>query len=991
MKIIIIFLKQIVQSTESTASTSGGSGLQTTISLPIGGVEPIPRKQDIQQDIRFNRGRFKLVRKRGRSEVWNLFGQVVDTLTNSRLPYVACYACKILYTDTGGGTGNMTRHRCQVGNILHLIQQLEMIQFHLINLLLLHLNLFEGVNTFNHQNNDLQKHSSSSTSPQQNKQQELLIQQQQQTQEQNLRLLAQQHQRKVAAVAAAAILLEQQQRAANLIASKGVISSSSLNSTTSSSSSTSSGFQSFSGYNNGYSSSSSIEQQQQLIGGSISSYSIPPSSQPPPLIFNKLFNNKENINSSSSSSSSPANSFSLISPAAAAAACCILQQQQPFLQSNEIIRQQEEKQLQHFNGLLSTISPISIQPNNNSHLHPPPLPPPPHSSSSSSSQGINFYGEGSTSSLIELNNNKNEKKEEEDKEEILFSGHHFTSADRQLFSQAVINFCSQDLLKWEIVEGEGFQNLVETLLFIGRRSSINKTTKINKKQQQEQPQQFDSIKKQLIQTGNEIKKIFLNQKQIVFNETKNDIEKLKNIGISLNCHQIEYGGELKYIISTNYITDDWRITRRILKVSSLKELNEINNQLIINKLTFQLFEFKLDNCPLIILTIDEDIEIINNNKEKEEYSLLNYLPSNIYLFNNINKELNNVLKKCLITENTINNEEIIKIINLINQLIKILIKLNFEYYYDFTNLIYPSLKFIRENCSDILIFLEENLDKEKEENNLIIELQNINWQLFYELESFLEPFYETSQMFLDLNNPHFNKILPEWFALIHECQLNQQLIKEEEKEEELNNNNNNIQELFRSIKLSANLYLKEWANSNISIEHRVATALNPRLRHLPLICSDSERLCVYERIREMAGLGNKLKQKEENFSNKNEQQPFRKRRRFLDQLEDCTLNEEDDELDFYLKSTFTHSQTSDILEFWSSFGEEQFPNLAKLARFLLSISFTPITTKKEINNGNLLNSNEIEILLNLRPKILNSVNHQLAHHRIQQQKQFQNN
>lgn len=42
--------------------------------------------------------------------------KVVDTITGERLPYVACYACKVLYTDTGGGTGNMTRHRCPLGN-----------------------------------------------------------------------------------------------------------------------------------------------------------------------------------------------------------------------------------------------------------------------------------------------------------------------------------------------------------------------------------------------------------------------------------------------------------------------------------------------------------------------------------------------------------------------------------------------------------------------------------------------------------------------------------------------------------------------------------------------------------------------------------------------------------------------------------------------------------------------------------------------------------
>uniref|UniRef100_A0A1I7UIG7 BED-type domain-containing protein n=1 Tax=Caenorhabditis tropicalis TaxID=1561998 RepID=A0A1I7UIG7_9PELO len=76
----------------------------------------MPPKSVIQDDIRQNNpSRFSLVRKRGRSEVWNLFGQVLDTVTQLRLPYVACYACKVLYTDTGGGTGNMTRHRCPVG------------------------------------------------------------------------------------------------------------------------------------------------------------------------------------------------------------------------------------------------------------------------------------------------------------------------------------------------------------------------------------------------------------------------------------------------------------------------------------------------------------------------------------------------------------------------------------------------------------------------------------------------------------------------------------------------------------------------------------------------------------------------------------------------------------------------------------------------------------------------------------------------------------
>ncbi|VDO51459.1 unnamed protein product, partial [Brugia timori] len=96
----------------------------TGVTLPLNS-HLMPPKSVIQDDIRMKLGRFELVKKKGRSEVWNLFGQVenvwfifpvLDTITGARLPYVACYACKVLYTDTGGGTGNMTRHRCPIGS-----------------------------------------------------------------------------------------------------------------------------------------------------------------------------------------------------------------------------------------------------------------------------------------------------------------------------------------------------------------------------------------------------------------------------------------------------------------------------------------------------------------------------------------------------------------------------------------------------------------------------------------------------------------------------------------------------------------------------------------------------------------------------------------------------------------------------------------------------------------------------------------------------------
>ncbi len=60
-------------SAESVLSSLGAAAGGNTLSMnnPM-----MPPKCLIQEDIRQGGGRFDLVRKRGRSEVWNLFGQV---------------------------------------------------------------------------------------------------------------------------------------------------------------------------------------------------------------------------------------------------------------------------------------------------------------------------------------------------------------------------------------------------------------------------------------------------------------------------------------------------------------------------------------------------------------------------------------------------------------------------------------------------------------------------------------------------------------------------------------------------------------------------------------------------------------------------------------------------------------------------------------------------------------------------------------------------
>ena len=68
-----------------------------------------------------------------------------------------------------------------------------------------------------------------------------------------------------------------------------------------------------------------------------------------------------------------------------------------------------------------------------------------------------------------------------------------------------------------------------------------------------------------------------------------------------------------------------------------------------------------------------------------------------------------------------------------------------------------------------------------------------------------------------------------------------------------------------------------------------------------LICSHSERSAVYSQIREIIGL---KKPKKERFQESCLEEPAKKRREFLDRLEDCAV-EEDDELDCYLRTGFS--------------------------------------------------------------------------------------
>lgn len=75
-----------------------------------------------------------------------------------------------------------------------------------------------------------------------------------------------------------------------------------------------------------------------------------------------------------------------------------------------------------------------------------------------------------------------------------------------------------------------------------------------------------------------------------------------------------------------------------------------------------------------------------------------------------------------------------------------------------------------------------------------------------------------------------SQVLTEWFALINEFS----------DEEEMGDSGDHaawINDLRRITVTN----LRNATNSVISMEHRIATVFNPRLKHLPVICTEKER------------------------------------------------------------------------------------------------------------------------------------------------------
>ncbi|KAI6175678.1 BED-type domain-containing protein [Aphelenchoides bicaudatus] len=879
-------------STESSGSTGalhayavGGVLPPTTGSNALTGAEQIPRKQDIQNDIRHNKGRFELVRKRGRSEVWNLFGQVVDKQTGNRLPYVACYACKVLYTDTGGGTGNMTRHRCSVGSSyrsygssLDTLGETQSSSF----------DTSHAINGPNSPDNSQESQQHNTTT-----------------------------------------LREAFANSSGYHTQTGSLGSSGYGSAYASAS-----LESLSDNHRNFFRSSSAGNSSSI--SSVTSLLHPSSAvQPPPIL--------QRSGSSNLAAGPTTPVISLTGP-------------QPLntqggsrsqVTSPNPLQQAQNQQPQLTTLQLGqTFKPTPTRPASYSHLYR-------HPHSPHTSPAVIVTG----------------------------AGYVFTQQDKQLFTQAVIEFCAKDLHNWDVVSGEGFKNLIETVLFIGRRSHGD--TQVTNS--------FDPVRN-LIPDPQQLREVFMAKEMDVQQATMQDLAGLKDAGISLSCQRVHLGGQCFICVNANYLTEDWQMTRRCVKVHKCENTTPTAQQYF-NVALEVIEENQLANAKLILLTFDSEFD--------DEEKLVG-LPENIVILKNIARALNKILVECFL--NCPDKENTTSIVDLCKRVIRHLlekevllkelppalsyIRLKGEdaqpFPDDYIVSIYLMLKFVKENLIRIHQTLEttggtgnfykiHNSILFVQFQNLLSKIQQIDWSRANEIEQFLAIFYETVKEFNASQEPMLQKSVTECLALLHELRQPNEHSDSEHKEMPSSARLERTKSIestkamadpsnwFQEMSRSAEKLLRTWTGQNLRPEYYMGTVLEPRYKQLQLICNDIEKVNVYNQLREAAGLYKLCKEQQ----SKQEGEPSRKRRNFLMKLEDYAMAE--DELENYIRTPLSQLTTKSVLEFWSSHGELNFPSLARFARFILGTQCSLNVIRLHLPSTK-LGADDIGTLLKLRPE-----------------------
>ncbi|KAE9415775.1 hypothetical protein Angca_001521 [Angiostrongylus cantonensis] len=442
--------------------------------------------------------------------------------------------------------------------------------------------------------------------------------------------------------------------------------------------------------------------------------------------------------------------------------------------------------------------------------------------------------------------------------------------DREVLIDSIVKCCALDLIDPEIFNGKGFRALLDRMWQLSRRSGSSPNDVFP-----------DS---QMLQSALQTNLRFC------MDDLKNELSRTSQ-GVCLAVESLSYLGKEFRVVHGSRISHDWKWRSNILGVFKSREsqsLAEIVNGIVKN--------YDLER-NLLRITCAGGIE--------------EFAPAKA--FHDIREKLREVLHAVLSSCSV----PVLPLIAMVDKIVKSFADYNIRMPFpcrcsgdDIFNF-YPLLRDFNFHYQTI-----QDMAHSKPQGFQML-LASLNVEHLRELEEFLGPFQETYES-LSEEQPNFHKVLPEWYALMHECHPS----------------SDETSSLLCELKTKASELLIREQATTITVEHRIAAILNPRHnRKLNLICTDHERSQACDRIRALCGIRTQREPLSRDGSCEGE--PHRKRRLFLSSLEDDPVG--DDELECYLRSQYPAQQTKDVVLFWSTVGQAQFPSLASLARRILSV------------------------------------------------------
>ncbi|EFO92636.1 hypothetical protein CRE_16381 [Caenorhabditis remanei] len=410
--------------------------------------------------------------------------------------------------------------------------------------------------------------------------------------------------------------------------------------------------------------------------------------------------------------------------------------------------------------------------------------------------------------------------------------------DREVLIDAVVKCCAIDLIDPIVFSGKGFRGLLKQICNVSKRLGSTISPPI---------EAFPDI-----QT---VRSAMQTHLRFCADDLKNELSRTAQ-GCRLALETLTYSGRDYRVIHGSRISPEWKWRSNILGVFKARE-----NESLSEMINIVVHNYEINKTVL-------RVTVPNSNND---------LDSTYRSFFCVKAKL----KEILFTILSSCSQPVMEMLNAVDQLTKALVEMDVRL---------PFAIEPREDIFDVHQLLAEWNDQwgqleqiisTKCADTLLDSFKKLDPVHMRDLEIFILPFRETVES-LTSEQPNFHKILPEWLALQHECQLQ----------------NDEPTALLRELKQIATRVLEAEKEVIMTDEHMIAVLLNPRLiRKLNMILTDQERQIACEKIRSQCGFRNPKEPLSRGSSCDGE--PHRKRRMFLSSLEDDQVT---DELECYLRS-----------------------------------------------------------------------------------------